>query len=749
MTHKELCHFAHRTTDTKLQDGKMRTPPVLLALQESVNEAEADQDTEMAAGTTNGSQQPHNPEPEGLPPIIFGKQVDQAVSVNGSLDNSTETRIMDSNTEAFVPVTEDSTGTDFDSEIVSTLPTALTETIRQTAYKEVRSLSSLDSNEITGESSGNFSEVEIQEFQTTEYTELETSTPISIDFTKAALSDINEIVTDDFSDDSERLTTVTAVEFETVTDRTYLILEDTEVYESNTVTDSSDGDHTSNTNTDIFTVTETPVPSTTILLDIPKTDIPSNEWMVDGAVSKDILLEASPTTSMGEVTDVPLIDPSKFDFKIVTTRKGLQVDAHDTTFDPSQIAKATSYEGSSYSTATRSATVTTWVDPNGRNVLTQRQSNSTNSKSSDEGTHLKYPEKADEDSILPSHTLSEVLGDNLPLKDSEGTLMMQDQPKVTTRHGDDSKITTDKDIYAPRHKTHINLKNENISNFKDISNQNYTSVPKSEVKGTETQINKSDSILREADGYHNLTFRLESFPLQEKSNYSNDNIKNTTDLLYELPGPSVQNNTEVYFSTSVVIALSVSCSVVLLAGLVTFTLWLCRRHRSRSKIYLSHEAVKPRAFFTKPMNPALLPDESIRDPQYVLEFQRPRAPVMLGNDQKNIIFKSEKSEDLDLGLENDGFTDIPLEDLKTEGYKKKKRHSQDPPRYSSKAKIESDTDSGIRVWSSTGSLYTASPQLTHCSVPPPPYSPSIGEEPVCLSVHSLPSLSKKLGLIDL
>lgn len=184
-------------------------------------------------------------------------------------------------------------------------------------------------------------------------------------------------------------------------------------------------------------------------------------------------------------------------------------------------------------------------------------------------------------------------------------------------------------------------------------------------------------------------------------------------------------------------------------GLVTFTLWLCRRHRSRSKIYLSHEAVKPRAFFTKPMNPALLPDESIRDPQYVLEFQRPRAPVMLGNDQKNIIFKSEKSEDLDLGLENDGFTDIPLEDLKTEGYKKKKRHSQDPPRYSSKAKIESDTDSGIRVWSSTGSLYTASPQLTHCSVPPPPYSPSIGEEPVCLSVHSLPSLSKKLGLIDL
>lgn len=726
-------------------------PPVLLALQESVNEAEIDQGNEMAVETNIG-QQPHNPEPEGLPPIILGKQGDQAVSVNGSVDNSIEVRILDSNTETFVPVTEDSTGTDFDSEIVSTLPTALAETTRQTAYNEVYSLSSLD-NDMMKESSGNFNEVETQEFQTTEYAELETSTPpISIDFTMAALSD-SEIVTDDFDDDSERLTTVTAVEFETVTDRTYLVLEDTEVYESNTVTDSSDGDHTSNTRTDIFTVTDTPVPSTTILLEIPKTEVPMNEWMVDGVVSKDILLEASPTAGIGEVTDVPLIDPFKLDFKIVTTRKGLQVDAHDTTFDPSQIAKATSYEGSSYSTATRSATVTTWVDPDGRNVLTQRQSNSTNIKTSDEITHLKNPEKANEDLIIPSHALSENSGDNSPLNDSEGTLMLQDQPEITTVREDGDKITTDKDIYVPRHEmsdiddSYINLTNENISNFREISNQNYSSVPKSKVTGVDSPNNTSDSILREAHGYHNLTFKLEG--LQDKSNYSNDNSKNTTDLLYEVPGPSVQNNAEVYFSTSVVIALSVCCSVVLLAGLVTFTLWLCRRHRSRSKIYLSHEAVKPRAFFTKPMNPALLPDESIRDPQYVLEFQRPRAPVMLGNDQKNIIFKSEKSEDLGLGLENDGFTDIPLEDLKIEVYKKKKRHSQDPPKYSSKAKMESDTDSGIRVWSSTGSLYTASPQLTHCSVPPPPYSPSIGEEPVCLSVHSLPSLSKKLGLIDL
>ncbi|XP_063605241.1 uncharacterized protein LOC134780445 [Penaeus indicus] len=733
----------------------MKMPPVLLALQESVNEAEADQSKKMAAETTTISQQPLNPEPEGLPPIILGKQGDQAVSANGSVDNSIEARILDSNTEAFVPVTEDSTGTDFDSEIVSTLPTTLAETTRQTAYNEVYSLSNLD-NEMMRESSGNFSEVESQEFQSTEYAELETSTPpISIDFTKATMSD-TEIVTSDFDDDSERLTTVTAVEFETVTDRTYLVLEDTDIYESNTVTDSGDGDHTSNTSTDMFTVTDTSGPSTTILLDIPKTEVPRNEWMVDDVVSKDILLEASPTAGVGEVTDVPVIDPSKLDFKIVTTRKGLQVDAHDTTFDPSQIAKATSYVGSSYSTATRSATVTTWVDPDDKNVLTQRQSNSTNSKTSDEITHLKNSEEANEDPIIPSHALSEIAGDNSALNDSDGTLIMQDQPEVRMVPEDGNKITADKYVYVSRHEMsdiddkYINLKNENISNFREISNQNYSSVPKSEVPGADSPNNTSDSIPKEAHGYHNLTFRLEGLPMQDKSNYSNDdNIKNTTDLLYELPGPSVQNNTEVYFSTSVVIALSVCCSVVLLAGLVTFTLWLCRRHRSRSKIYLSREAVKPRAFFTKPMNPALLPDESIRDPQYVLEFQRPRAPVMLGNDQKNIIFKSEKSEDLGLGLENDGFTDIPLEDLKIEGYKKKKRHSQDPPKYSSKAKMESDTDSGIRVWSSTGSLYTASPQLTHCSVPPPPYSPSIGEEPVCLSVHSLPSLSKKLGLIDL
>lgn len=728
----------------------MRTPPVLLAPQEGMGETEADKGTKLTAETKNIIQQPRNPEPAGLPPIIFVKQGNQVVPANRSVDSSIHASLLDSNTEAFVPVTEDSTVTEFESEMVSTLdPTALEETTGPVEYNEAFSLSSLNDNQMMEVTSGDLSHVETQKLQTIENPELETSTPpINIDVIETTLSDVSEIVTGEFYDDSESLTTVTAVEFETVTDRTHLVFEDTEIYESNTIIDSNDDDHTSNTITDMFTVTETPIPSTTILLDLKKTDIPRNETskIVDGVVSKDILLEASPTAGVGEVTNVPLIDPTKLDFKIVTTRKGLQVDAHDTTFDPSQIAKATSYEGSSYSTATRSATVTTWVDPNGRNILTQRQSNSTNSKTADEVSHVKYSEKTTKDYIVPSHTISEISEDNLPQKKSEDTLTMQDQPDVTTHE----------DIYMSGRETsdvdnnHTDFENENEkSNLEGKFHGNNSSVPKSNVKSVENQNNTLDSIHSETNGNHNLTFRLESLPTQGMSNYSNGSIKNTTDLFYELPGPKLQSNTEVYFSTSVIIALSVSCSVVLLIGLVTFTLWLCRRHRSRSKIYLSREAVKPRAFFTKPMNPALLPNESMGDPQYVLEFQRPRAPVMLGNDQKDIIFKSKNSEDLGLGIENDGFTDIPLEDLKIEGYKKNKRHSQDPPKYSSKAKLDSDTDSGIRVWSSTGSLYTSSPELTHCSVPPPPYSPSIGEEPVCLSVHSLPSLSKKIGLIDL
>lgn len=457
----------------------------------------------------------------------------------------------------------------------------------------------------------------------------------------------------------------------------------------------------------------------------------------------DFLLEASPTgQSSLDSTEFPKDDLFTLDLTITTTREGLNADARDVTFDPNQIAKATSYEGSSYPTATRSATVTTtWVEDD--QLLTLDHQNltvneelvhtSVNGDVSELSTELQH--QGSEEGEISTPSVSE-----LPMLQLNG---LTDE----THESSDSPV-----------QTRISLT--------EASDGDTTTLP-SLSDSTESQTKGEDST--EQPG---ITFEYEVHPHQTNTNSSKlgglpvvslnmtdgrsgssilKGSSNKTDeaVLYEIP--VVTRNPGPALNPSMVVALSVCCAVVMVLAALSVALWVCRRHRNRSKIYLSREAAKPRAFFTRPMNPAVLPEESDHeDAVYMLEFQRPRPPIMLGDDQKGIYFiKREEGEEpeecrVGLGVENGAFQDVPLGEVGDQG-----RARLDPPKYDLKSKQDSDADSGIRVWSSTGSLHAASSPLpTHCRVPPPPYSPSISKESVCLSVHSLPSLPRNSQLFD-
>ncbi|XP_042235950.1 uncharacterized protein LOC121875454 isoform X3 [Homarus americanus] len=446
---------------------------------------------------------------------------------------------------------------------------------------------------------------------------------------------------------------------------------------------------------------------------------------------QDFLLEASPVTEAGtDPTKNPLDDLANFDIRIMTTRKGLQVDAHDVVFDPSQIAKATSYEGSSYSTATRSATVTTWVDPENRHLFSQQQN-------------------------LMNLTKSENIEDS-------GKFEIVTKSEMFFEYNPDTEVTTDVPETGATVTSHLELlpkaKTEFTSVASDFVHNSETELENKELP----EVTTKNSVLNNGINKNitevipTLRYNVTDFGNDAQILVKDSKNKSEDSLIYGIPVADTSRESGTHLTPSVVIALSVCCSIVLLLGMISIFLWLCRRHRNRSKIYLSHEATKPRAFFTKPMNPALLPNENIAETVYMLEFQKPRAPVMLSDDQRDLYFierspvnESSQVENTSIGVENNGFSDIPLNESKTEQIQNSNKISgQDPPKYDLKYKCESDSDSGIKVWSSTGSLYTAASQLTQCSLPPPPYSPSVGEESLCLSVHSLPSLSKKLGMLN-
>ncbi|XP_045126772.1 uncharacterized protein LOC123513587 [Portunus trituberculatus] len=420
----------------------------------------------------------------------------------------------------------------------------------------------------------------------------------------------------------------------------------------------------------------------------------------------DFLLEASPTGQTPDTTELPKDDLFTLDLTITTTREGLKVEARDVTLDPSQIAKATSYEGSSYPTATRSATVTTtWVD----------EQKASSGMDSTETPDLNPYDTAVE--LVDSDTEATEIHDVDVTTVYPSTIEGNTETTPILFQASSEEEVTESPAHT-RYKTQI-------ANTKEGRAQNLTR--------NETQ----------------NTARSLSFPVAANVMEMNESVtkgSENQDVVYEIP--VVTRNAGPQLSASVVVALSVCCAVVLVLAALSVALWVCRRHKNRSKIYLSREAAKPRAFFTRPMNPAVLPEDSDReDAVYMLEFQRPRPPILLGDDHKGIYFiKREDGEEecrAGMGVENEAFSDVPL------GEADEVRTRLDPPKYEQRSKQDSDADSGIRVWSSTGSLHAAaSPLPAHCRVPPPPYSPSISKESVCLAVHSLPSLPRNSQLFD-
>ncbi|XP_066940054.1 uncharacterized protein [Macrobrachium rosenbergii] len=448
-----------------------------------------------------------------------------------------------------------------------------------------------------------------------------------------------------------------------------------------------------------------------------------------------VILEASMGTN--HVTTEGPLEPTSFDVKIKTI-KDLQVDA---IFDPSQVAKATSYEESSYSTATRSATVTTWVDPNSKNIVSQGSANLTD--------------------------LKEVVNSSQNLNgDLENIKLLTDYLSGSHNHGmgsvDKGFPTTqlssmdDKSSYSTTY-YEATASNKDAGSKEEKVSVTELSRSESSDKLSTSQVNP-DPYESDTPRIPVLKFNIGEFETVNGTRvYLTDNGKTETQFIYEMP--NMNRSSGPHLTPSVVIALSICCSLILLISILTVSLWFCRRHKNRSKIYLSHDAARPRAFFTKPMNPALLPDETpdLSDPMYVMEFQKPRPPIVLSDDPDCIIIDGQtvlksESEAYDGGIENKGFVDIPLEEIKSTNYStdcssSNKTCGRMPPKAGLKSDHECDSDSGIRVWSSTGSLYTVSRDMSHCSLPPPPYSSSIGEESINLSVDTFPSFGSKPGLL--
>ncbi|KAK7068363.1 hypothetical protein SK128_011342 [Halocaridina rubra] len=436
------------------------------------------------------------------------------------------------------------------------------------------------------------------------------------------------------------------------------------------------------------------------------------------SVKENVLLEASPNMEVFlAVTSSPL-DPSSFDAKIKTI-KDLKVDPHVSMVDPSLIAKATSYEESSFSTATRSATVTTWVDPNTRNVISQRHSNFTK------------PDNRTVDKIADSVNVSEL-------------------PRVSS-NTNGFVVTTNKSISYNENNAHVVRTNNGSSTYNEESNiigqdknhSIYNTLPQDMNSDVNANDKSRNPLLKLDRGDFADVSGIHSF-LEENGTGEN--------LLYEVPE---YTSSGLHLSPSIIISLSVCCSIVILISIFTVFLWLFRRHRNRSKIYLSQDTVKPRAFFTKPMNPALLPNERLVDSETldVVDIQKPKTPVVLLDNpdfvctDTEVIVKSHTDKSVE-GREDCSFVNIPLDELKPKvSNVSSKPYIHYPPKFGAKSLKESDSDSGIKVWSSTGSLYAVSEEHCHCSVPPPPYSSSVSDEFVSLSVDNLQSSGSKSRLL--
>ncbi|XP_064118990.1 uncharacterized protein LOC135223970 [Macrobrachium nipponense] len=573
---------------------------------------------------------------------------------------------------------------------------------------------------------------------------LYTTIPVSEETTYLTLP-----VTDNNSDSkfivNEMHNTVASDTIKTVSDDFFNREETNESMMSGTVNSNIVETATAGIDENFTEVTETLFPFTEKILGVSEDRIKNDHVEEHGLKESTLEMNEIETTEMvileasmgtNHVTTEGPLEPTSFDVKIKTI-KDLQVDA---IFDPSQVAKATSYEESSYSTATRSATVTTWVDPNTKNFVSQGSANLTD--------------------------LKEVVNSSQNLNgDLENIKLLTDYLSGSHNHGmgsvDKGFPTTqvssvdDKSSYSTTY-YEATASNKDAGSKEEKVSVTEFSRSEGNDKLSTSQVNP-DPYESDTPRIPVLKFNIGEFETVNGTRvYLTDSGKTETQFIYEMP--NMNRSSGPHLTPSVVIALSICCSLIVLISILTVSLWFCRRHKNRSKIYLSRDAARPRAFFTKPMIPALLPDEApdLSDPMYVMEFQKPRPPIVLSDDPDCIIIDGQtvlksETEAYDGGIENKGFVDIPLEEIKSANYSidcsSNKTCGRMPPKAGLKSDHECDSDSGIRVWSSTGSLYTVSRDMSHCSLPPPPYSSSIGEESVNLSADTFPSFGSKPGLL--
>ncbi|CAL4085593.1 unnamed protein product, partial [Meganyctiphanes norvegica] len=142
-------------------------------------------------------------------------------------------------------------------------------------------------------------------------------------------------------------------------------------------------------------------------------------------------------------------------------------------------------------------------------------------------------------------------------------------------------------------------------------------------------------------------------------------VNKTLNVSTSINSPNMLNNE---INPSVIYIAVICSSILLILLLLLGFLLLYRRKRNHSKIYVTQEFKQPQAFLTKPMTPAFLPEEPFTQVvKYPKDFLPTRPPIVLGKETENSTLTGDSgyNSGSPVFYVNDGFTDIPLDDVST------------------------------------------------------------------------------------
>ncbi|XP_076063564.1 uncharacterized protein LOC143038376 [Oratosquilla oratoria] len=417
------------------------------------------------------------------------------------------------------------------------------------------------------------------------------------------------------------------------------------------------------------------------------------------------------------------------DSRITTFPSTLDIDSSGS-FDPSLISKATNFQATHYSTTTRSATVTTTISRDNlvelslEHMSTGLYCNCNTSNGTSDPISRSLKSNCSCNIMEANVHISGQVGEKQMELHTEST---EDYITTTESFVDDGTTEVEDLADATEESTGTPVYGHETTEILSVIHGKITGVPVAEINvTTKESVSRSfinASAVSSGIGVSSHSNRSYIFDIQNGT-YTKNAVKKPLDV-HTSGISNIESSTgadTVNFPLGVTV-ISVF-SALLLAVMILGMLLLRRRYKNHSKVYLSFEA-KPRAMFTRPMRPALLPTEIGQVNLHPHDVPRPRAPILLleesqcGSGEQT----GEPSPNQD-GVDNVAFVEIPLEELNSVApVAKDAGKACDPPRYSPDIQVENDTDSGIRVWSSTGSLHSLSPSLSRCTRPPPPYTP--------------------------